>query len=72
MSTTLSRAAWREARAALRWVVRSLWRPADADSGWEQAPGREPPPTSDGGHRRSGSNAGSAEPSATRGTAQSH
>ncbi|HZQ37091.1 MAG TPA: hypothetical protein VFD32_14260 [Dehalococcoidia bacterium] len=70
MRTTSSRSVWTEARAALRWALASLWRPADADSGWQQAPGHEPP-LATGGHH-AGAEQGAAEPSTTRGTAQSH
>ncbi len=71
MKSTSSRAVWTEARAALRWALTSLWRPADADSGWQQAPGHEPPLATGGGHH-AGAEQGSAQPSTTRGTAQSH
>ena len=71
MSTTSSRAVWTEARSALRWSLGSLWRPADADSGWEQAAGHEPL-LATGSEHRTGGRQGAAEPSTTRGTAQSH
>jgi hypothetical protein len=71
MKTTSSRAVWTEARAALCWALASLWRPADANSDWQQAPGHEPPLATGGSHRAGGKQ-GAAEPSTTRGTAQSH
>jgi hypothetical protein len=71
MRTTSSRAVWTEAQAALRWALASLRRPADADSGWQQAPGHEPL-LATGGGQHAGAEQGAAEPSTTRGTAQSH
>ncbi|HLZ68714.1 MAG TPA: hypothetical protein VKV26_02275 [Dehalococcoidia bacterium] len=66
MRTTSSRAAWPEARSALRWIARSLRRPADAASGWEQAP------ATGGGHGSNEAGHGSSEPATMRGTAQNH
>lgn len=71
MRTTSSRAVWTEARAALRWALGSLSQPADADSGWQQASGYEPL-LATGGEHHAGAEQGAAEPSTTRGTAQSH
>ena len=71
MRTTSSHAVWTEARAALRWALASLSHPADADSGRQQASGHEPL-LATGGEHRTGGHQGAAEPSTTRGIAQSH